>query len=160
MSKDAVRVVCLVEGRTVDGTDVCVFLGIVAPKNSTDDSAETNAGMFFGPVPGTSNPTPWHVFLIVRYAMREGRLLYVLSTGMSTSDIERGGALFALCHVGDAADNDFQRAFITLGETIAVCRLGDSARASAPLSQLCAHRQQYRMLGDNYPVVMEHIATA
>ncbi|MDF6856329.1 hypothetical protein NLQ94_24790, partial [Escherichia coli] len=76
------------------------------------------------------------------------------------SDTERGGALLALRHAGDAADNDFQRALVTLGEAMAARRLGDSTRASALLSQLRAHRRQRHVLGNDYLAAMERIVTA
>lgn len=158
--EDAARVVCLVEGRIADDTDVRAFLGIAAPEGSPDIGAEPNASALSGPAPGTPNPAFWHAFLTARHAMREGRLLHALSTGTSTSDTERGGALLALRHAGDAADNDFQRALVTLGEAMAARRLGDSTRASGLLSQLRAHRRQRHVLGNDYLAAMERIVTA
>ena len=95
--------------------------------------------------------------------MREGRLLHALGAGTHTSsasDAERGGALLALRHASDAADNDFQRALVTLGEAMAARRLGDSTRASALLSQLRAHRRQRHVLGNDYLAAMERVVTA
>lgn len=164
--EDAARVVCLVEGRIADDTDVRAFLGIAAPEGCPDIGAEPNASALSGPAPGTPNPAFWHAFLTARHAMREGRLLHALSTGTGTSngtsasDTERGGALLALRHAGDAADNDFQRALVTLGEAMAARRLGDSTRASALLSQLRAHRRQRHVLGNDYLAAMERIVTA
>ncbi|NWK47166.1 hypothetical protein HWX30_22470 [Ralstonia pickettii] len=158
--EDAGRVVCVVEGRIADDADVRAFLGINAPEGSTDISTEANASALSGPAPGTPNPAFWHAFLTARHAMREGRLLHALGTGTSASDTERGGALLALRHAGDAADNDFQRALVTLGEAMAARRLGDSTRASALLSQLRAHRRQRHVLGNDYLAAMERIVTA
>lgn len=158
--EDATRVVCLVEGRIADDADVRAFLGLSAPESSADNIAETNASALSGPVPGTPNPAFWHAFLTARHAMREGRLLHALGAGTSASDAERGGALLALRHASDAADNDFQRALVTLGEAMAARRLGDSTRASALLSQLRAHRRQRHVLGNDYLAAMERIVTA
>lgn len=162
-SEDAARVVCLVEGRIADDADVRAFLGIAAgPENPTDTTADTTASALSGPAPGTPNPAFWHAFLTARHAMREGRLLHALNatTPAGASNAERGGALLALRHAGDAADNDFQRALVTLGEAMAARRLGDSTRASALLSQLRAHRRQRHVLGNDYLAAMERIVTA
>ena len=157
--EDAARVVCLVEGRIADDTDVRAFLGIAVPDSATDHAVDTGSALS-GPAPGTPNPAFWHAFLTARHAMREGRLLHALSTNPSASDTERGGALLALRHASDAADNDFQRALVTLGEAMAARRLGDSTRASALLSQLRAHRRQRHVLGNDYLAAMERIVTA
>ena len=161
--EDAARVVCLVEGRIADDTDVRAFLGIATAECATDSAAEATASALSGPAPGTPNPAFWHAFLTARHAMREGRLLHALGAGTHTgsaSDAERGGALLALRHAGDAADNDFQRALVTLGEAMAARRLGDSTRASALLSQLRAHRRQRHVLGNDYLAAMERVVTA
>ncbi|SFQ06853.1 hypothetical protein SAMN03159417_04147 [Ralstonia sp. NFACC01] len=158
--EDAARVVCVVEGRIADDADVRAFLGIASPDGSTDNSTDASASALSGPAPGTPNPAFWHAFLTARHAMREGRLLHALSASSGASDTERGGALLALRHAGDAADNDFQRALVTLGEAMAARRLGDSTRASALLSQLRAHRRQRHVLGNDYLAAMERIVTA
>lgn len=158
--EDAARVVCLVEGRIADDADVRAFLGIAVPESATDHAADINASALSGPAPGTPNPAFWHAFLTARHAMREGRLLHALGASTGASDTERGGALLALRHAGDAADNDFQRALVTLGEAMAARRLGDSTRASALLSQLRAHRRQRHVLGNDYLAAMERIVTA
>ncbi|MGN8086926.1 hypothetical protein ACTJK6_12825 [Ralstonia sp. 22086] len=158
--EDAERVVCVVEGRIADDADVRAFLGIAAPDGSTDNTTEANASALSGPAPGTPNPAFWHAFLTARHAMREGRLLHALGASTGASDTERGGALLALRHASDAADNDFQRALVTLGEAMAARRLGDSTRASALLSQLRAHRRQRHVLGNDFLAAMERIVTA
>lgn len=151
--EDAARVVCLVEGRIADDTDVRAFLGIAAPESSTDNSAEANASALSGPAPGTPNPAFWHAFLTARHAMREGRLLHALSTGTIASDTERGGALLALRHAGDAADNDFQRALVTLGNGRAPAGRLDTrqrpalAVARAPPAAPCAGQRLPRRHG-------------
>lgn len=158
--EDAARVICLVERRIATDADVRAFLGMAAPDGTTDDTADAIASGLSGPAPGIPNPMFWHAFLTARHAMREGRLLQALGTGASASDAERGGALVALRHAGEAADNDFQRALVTLGEAMAARRLGDSTRASALLSQLRAHRRQRHVLGNDYLAAMERIVTA
>jgi hypothetical protein len=158
--EDAARVACLVEGRIADDADIRAFLGIAAPEGGVDHLAEAHVSALSGPAAGTPNPAFWHAFLTARHAMREGRLLHALGAGATASDTDRGGALLALRHASDAADNDFQRALVTLGEAMAARRLGDSTRASALLSQLRAHRRQRHVLGNDYLAAMERIVTA
>ncbi len=162
--EDAARVVCVVDGGIATDVEIRAFLGIaVAPTDTAavDSQGETApAGALSGPAAGTPNPAFWHAFLTARHAMREGRLLHALGAGPAASSSERGGALLALRHAAEAADNDFQRALVTLGEAMAARRLGDSTRASALLSQLRAHRRQRHVLGNDYLAAMERIVTA
>src|SRR5262249_36861979 len=134
--------------------------GIAAPESATDNAAEINASALSGPAPGTPNPVFWHAFLTARHAMREGRLLHALGANTGASDTERGGALLALRHAGDAAATASQRALVTLGEAMAARRLGDPTRASALLSHLRAPRRQRHVLGNDYLAAMERIVTA
>jgi hypothetical protein len=163
-AEDAARVACMVDGRAAADAEIRAFLGIsaasadAAPAEAPGDAASASA--LSGPAAGTPNPAFWHAFLTARHTMREGRLLHALGAGASASDAERGGALLALRHAADAADNDFQRALVTLGEAMAARRLGDSTRASALLSQLRAHRRQRHVLGNDYLAAMERIVTA
>ncbi|UNK02325.1 hypothetical protein MMB19_23685 [Ralstonia insidiosa] len=139
--EDAARVVCLVEGRIADDTDVRAFLGIATAECATDSAAEATASALSGPAPGTPNPAFWHAFLTARHAMREGRLLHALGAGTHTgsaSDAERGGALLALRHAGmlpttisSAPSSPWARRWPPAGWA--------TPRAPVPCSRNCGH---------------------